>query len=64
MDFQNKATNQELIGVLEEMSKNGEIPFTYCMAVREARNVIIEYVKLSSCVNEIFAKPWEEGDEV
>lgn len=57
MDFQNKATNQELIGILEEMSKNEKIPFTYRMAAREARNVIIEYVKFSSCVSEIIAKP-------
>lgn len=63
-EFKNAATNEELVVVLGEMSKDDKIPFTYRMAAREARNVIIEYVKLSSCVNVIFSQPWEEGDEV
>lgn len=36
MNYENKATKQELIGILYEMSRDSSIPFIYRCAAREA----------------------------
>ena len=42
MNYENKATKQELIGILYEMSRDSSISFIYRCAAREARNLIID----------------------